>query len=129
MSGLAYVVKDPWERFIYSFGEALKGGVEIKVLYDGIEAGVSLDRKALERLASLFEKGVPLEVALGIDLPRILSSLKGEELVMSFRLGESELTVKLTGDVLESFRNAMQSNPLDGETIRMLGRLIRRVIE
>lgn len=125
---VTYVVKDPWEVFIYKFSEAIKEGLEIKISYDGIEAGVNLDKKALERLATLFEKGVPLEIALGIDLPKILASLEGERLEITLKIKDSEIHTILTGDVLAEFRNAMQSNPIDGETLQMLGKFLKRLV-
>ena len=125
---MSYIVKDPWEGFIYRFLEGIKDGLEIKVSYNGIEAGVNLDREALEKLASLFERGTPIEVALGIDLPRILSSIEGKELTMVLKSRDTELNLRITGDALNAFREAMQHNPIDGEAISMLGKLLRRVI-
>jgi hypothetical protein len=125
---VTYSVKDPWEGFIYKFARRIKDGVEIKVSYNGIEAGVSLDEKAIERLSTLFEKGVPLETALGIDLPKILSSIEGEQLDITLKTKESELHIKLVGEALTEFRNAMQHNPIDGETLQMLGRLLKELV-
>jgi 3-keto-L-gulonate-6-phosphate decarboxylase len=125
---VTYYEKDPWEYFIYKFAKTIKEGVEVKISYDGIEAGISLDEKALEKLATLFEKGVPLEIALGIDLPKILSSLKGERLDIVIKTKGSECHIKLMGEVLEEFRNVMQHNPIDGETLQMLGRLLKELV-
>ncbi|MFQ5838333.1 MAG: hypothetical protein ACE5HJ_06070 [Thermoplasmata archaeon] len=124
---VTYTVKDPWERFIYRFAEMIKDGVEMKISYDGTEAGVSLDSKALGKLSTLFESGVPLEVALGIDLPRMLSSLEGEQLDITLKTKESKLHVRLTGEVLAEFRIAMQQNPLDSETLQMLSKFLKRL--
>ncbi len=125
---VTYYEKDPWEYFIYTCAKTIRQGLEIKILYDGIEAGVNLDEKALKKLADLFEKGVPLEVALGIDLPKILSGLKGEKLEIMVKTKDSECHIKMTGEVLEEFRNAMQHNPIDGETLLMMGKLLKEVM-
>ncbi len=125
---VTYLSRDPWEYFIYRFGESLKKGLKINVKYDGIEAGVSLDRDALKKLSTLFKKGVSLEVALGIDLPKILSSIEGEALEISISTDEAELNMVLKGDILKSFREAMEANPIDGETLEMLGRFIDRLV-
>jgi hypothetical protein len=126
---VAYAVKDVWEYFIYKFGESLKEGVEISVKYDGIEAGVSFDVKALKKLAELFKKGVPLELAVGIDLPKILSSLEGEALEISIKTVDAEVNMVLKGEVLKEFRAAMESNPIDGETLEMMGKFLERLVE
>ncbi len=119
--------RDPWERFIYRFGEMLKGGVEVKIAYDGTQAGVSLDEKGLEKMATLFEGGVPLEVALGIDLPKMLASLEGEELEITIKTKEAEGTMRLTGGSLAEFRQAIQDNPVDGESLLMVSRFIKEL--
>ncbi len=124
---VTYTVKDPWEAFIYRFAEMIKEGVEMKVSYDGAEAGASLDGKLLKRLATLFERGVPLEVALGIDLPRMLTSLEGEELEMTIKTKESEGRMVLRGATLAEFRNAMQHNPIDGDALQMLSKLLKEL--
>ncbi len=123
-----YVGRDPWERFIFQFGEMLKGGLEVKITYDGTQAGLSLDAKGLAKLATLFERGVPLEVAMGIDLPKMLASLEGEELDISLTTKESELRAKLTGGALSEFRKAVQDNPVDGEALQMVSRLIKEMM-
>lgn len=125
---VVHAVKDPWEGFVHRFVSSFRDGVEIHVSYDGIEAGVALDEKALERLAKLFEKGVPLEVALGIDLPRILASLEGEELTMTLKTKEAEATFRFSGEVLRAFRQAMQHNPIDGDVLKMFSKLLRGVV-
>ncbi len=124
---VTYVGKDPWERFIYRFGEMLRGGVEVKISYDGTQAGVSLDEKGLKKMASLFEGGVPLEVAVGIDLPKMLASLKGDELEITVKTKEAEGTMKLTGESLAEFRKAIQDNPVDGESLLMVSRFIKEL--
>jgi hypothetical protein len=125
---VSYVTEDPWEMLIFRFSEMMKDGVEVKISYGGMEAGVNFDLKALENLATLFEKGVPLEVAVGIDLPRMLSSIEGEELDITLKTKETELNLKMTGDVLSEFRKAMQHNPIDGEVLAMVAAFLKRLV-
>jgi|GEM_PF-2759571 hypothetical protein len=125
---VSYVTEDPWEMLIFRFSEMMKDGVEVKISYGGMEAGVNFDLKALENLATLFEKGVPLEVAVGIDLPRMLSSIEGEELDITLKTKETELNLKMTGDVLSEFRKAMQHNPIDGEVLAMIAAFLKRLV-
>ena len=125
---ISYVVEDPWEMLVFRFAEMMKDGVELKVSYGGMEAGVNFDLKALENLATLFEKGVPLEVAIGIDLPRMLSSIEGEELDITLKTKEAELNLKMTGNVLAEFRKAMQHNPIDGEVLAMIAAFLKRMV-
>ena len=125
---VSYVTEDPWEMLVFRFSEMMKDGVEVKISYGGMEAGVNFDLKALENLANLFEKGVPLEVAIGIDLPRMLSSIEGEELDITLKTKEAELNLKMTGDVLAEFRKAMQHNPIDGEVLAMIAAFLKRMV-
>jgi hypothetical protein len=125
---VSYVTEDPWEKFVFRFSEMMKDGVEVKISYGGMEAGVNFDLKALENLATLFEKGVPLEVAVGIDLPRMLSSIEGEELDITLKTKETELNLKITGEVLAEFRKAMQHNPIDGEVLVMIAAFLKRLV-
>ncbi len=125
---VSYVTEDPWEKFVFRFSEMMKDGVEVKISYGGMEAGVNFDLKALENLANLFEKGVPLEVAIGIDLPRMLASIEGEELDITLRTKEAELNLKMTGEVLAEFRKAMQHNPIDGEVLAMISAFLKRLV-
>ncbi len=83
----------------------------------------------LEKLSTLFEKGVPLEVALGIDLPKMLASLEGEELDITVTTKEAKLHATLTGETLSEFRKAMQANPVDGEALQMVSKLIREMMD
>lgn len=126
--GVTYVVEDPWEAFIAKMAGVFKEGVEIKVVYDGIEASVSLDAKAIERIASILEKGAPLEVALGIDLPRILESLEGEALELTIKTREFESRCVIRGEALKAFREAMKHNPLDGDTLSMISKMLKAVV-
>lgn len=125
---VTYVVEDPWEAFMAKMASVFKDGVEIKVVYDGIEASVSLDAKALERIASVLEKGTPLEVALGIDLPKILESLDGESLELTVKTSEFETTCRIRGEALNALREAMKHNPLDGDTLVMISRMLKVVV-
>jgi len=125
---VSYVTEDPWEKFVFRFSEMMKDGVEVKISYGGMEAGVNFDLKALENLANLFEKGVPLEVAIGIDLPRMLASIEGEELDITLKTKEAELNLKMTGEVLAEFRKAMQHNPIDGEVLAMISAFLKRLV-
>lgn len=125
---VSYVTEDPWEKFVFSFSEMMKEGVEVKISYGGKEAGVNFDLKALENLANLFEKGVPIEVAIGIDLPRMLASIEGEELDITLKTKEAQLNLKMTGEVLAEFRKAMQHNPIDGEVLAMISAFLKRMV-
>ncbi len=126
--GVSYVMEDPWEMYVYRFSEMIKEGVEIKISYGGMEAGLNFDVKALENLANLFEKGVPMEVAVGIDLPKMLSSIEGEELNISFKTKDAEMTFRLSGETLSEFKKAMQQNPIDGEVLLMVSKFLKRLV-
>ena len=125
---VTYIVEDPWEKFMAKMASMSKEGVQVKVSYDGIEADISLDSKALERVAKVLEQGVPLEIALGIDLPKILSSLEGEKLVIYVKTSEFEATFSISGETLKAFREALEHNPLDGEALQMISKLIKMVV-
>lgn len=125
---ISYVTEDPWEKLVFRFSEMMKDGVEVKISYGGMEAGVNFDSKALKNLATLFEKGVPLEEAIGIDLPRMLSSIEGEELDITLKTKEAELNLKMTGDSLAEFRKAMQHNPIDGEVLTMIAAFLKKLV-
>jgi len=126
--GVSYVMEDPWERYVYTFSEMIKEGVELKISYGGMEAGLNFDVKALENLANLFEKGVPMEVAVGIDLPKMLSSIEGEELNISLKTKDAEMTFRLSGETLSEFKKAMQQNPIDGEVLLMVSKFLKRLV-
>lgn len=126
--GVSYVMEDPWEMYVYRFSEMIKEGVEIKISYGGMEAGLNFDVKALENLANLFEKGVPMEVAVGIDLPKMLSSIEGEELNISLKTKDAEMTFRLSGETLSEFKKAMQQNPIDGEVLLMVSKFLKRLV-
>ena len=127
--GVSYIVEDPWEKFVYKFSEMMKDHFEIKISYGGMEAGVNFDVKALENLANLFEKGVPLEVAVGIDLPKILASIEGEELNINFRTKDAEMSFKLRGNTLSEFKKAMQQNPLDEEVLLIISKFLKKLVK
>ncbi len=129
MTKISYVTEDPWEIFIYKLSEAVKDGIDLKINYGGMEAGVSLDLKAIEKLSELFSKGVPLETAIGIDLPKMLSSIEGDELDITIKTKECELNFKLKGESLQEFRKAMQSNPIDGEVLLMISTYLKKLVE
>ncbi len=126
--GVSYVIEDPWERFVFVFSEMMKDGVEIKISYGGMEAGINFDVKALENLANLFEKGVPMEVAVGIDLPKMLSSIEGDVLDITMKSKEAELNFRLSGKALSEFKKAMQQNPIDGEVLLMISKFLKRLV-
>ena len=126
--GVSYVLDDPWEKYVYRFSEMIKEGVEMKISYGGVEAGLNFDVKALENLANLFEKGVPLEVAIGIDLPKMLSSIEGDVLDISMKTKDAEMTFRLSGETLSEFKRAMQHNPIDGEVLLMVSKFLRRLV-
>ncbi len=58
----------------------------------------------------------------------MLASLEGEELDISLTTKESELRAKLTGGALSEFRKAVQDNPVDGEALQMVSRLIKEMM-
>ncbi len=126
--GVSYVMDDPWEKYVYRFSEMIKEGVEIKISYGGVEAGLNFDVKALENLARLFEKGVPLEVAIGIDLPKMLASIEGEVLDLKIKTKDAEITATLSGETLSEFRRAMQHNPVDGEVLLMISKFLKKLV-
>lgn len=126
--GVSYVMEDPWERFVFVFSEMMKDGVEIKISYGGMEAGINFDVKALENLANLFEKGVPMEVAVGIDLPKMLSSIEGDVLDITMKSKDAEFNFKLSGKALSEFKKAMQQNPIDGEVLLMISKFLKRLV-
>ncbi len=127
--GVSYVTEDVWESLIYTCSEMVREGLEVKVSYGGMEAGISFDETAMKKLAELFESGVPLETAIGIDLPRMLSSIKGEVLEINIKTRDSEINFTLKGESLERFRDAMQMNPVDGEVVSMISSYLKILVD
>ncbi len=126
---VSYVTDDVWESLIHTCSEMIKEGLEVRVSYGGMEAGISFDENAMKKLAELFESGVPLETAIGIDLPRMLSSIKGDLLEISLKTRDSEINFTLKGESLEKFRSAMQMNPMDGEVVSMISSYLKVLVE
>lgn len=122
---VAYLAEDPWGMFLYTLAEKLREGAEVILSYNGLEMAISFDVKAIGKMAEVLEKGAPLEEILGIDIGKILAGVPGEELKVTVKSKELELSFTLRGETLDQLRKAFQQNPIDADMVAMIGRLLR----